>query len=382
MTTPFSKTIRSLDREPNALTSVTLAVFIGFLAAWVAVAAFVPVPVRLTTIDARLIAAAKPMPLHAQSTLPVERVLVDIGDFVSRGDLLVEFYAGELRVNLTAAKQRLAAFRQQHLAIQEEHRTSGEFFRQQQTNLEGERDRITARLTKAASELAWLEAEHRRLNAMAASGAVSRRDLQKSATDIDKASALMAEERATLASIEALLRANLSQADMEQARLDREAAEIAADIAEQQGIQDGLSERLTQAELRAPVDGVVGSMEMLGPGTSVAATDWLLTVVPDSGYEVEARFDSRALGQLRLGQAGWLRLDSFPWANYGLVPTTLVRLSNERQGREMTARFRIGDGIPPEIPLQHGLEGELEVEVRRVPIAELLLEVIGQFRSG
>ena len=52
------------------------------------------------------------------------------------------------------------------------------------------------------------------------------------------------------------------------------------------------------------------------------------------------------------------------------------------KGQFMTARFQIGAEIPSGIPLQHGLEGELEVEIRRVPIAALLLEAIGRFRSG
>ena len=382
MNTPFRRTLRSLDREPRRLTIVTLSIIGLLVAAWAAAAFWVPVPVRVASGDARLIAADKPMPLHATRGLHTKHIAVDLGDQVAAGQLLVVLDPGSTPAELEALSRQMEALADRRDTLEHERVATAEMAADEQHQLTADRQQVEARLSGAESRLAWLESEHRRQKTMSVSGAVSQRDLQQSVAEITAQSAIVAETRAELASAEAAVRAATARSQVELTRLEGRLAELAIQMADYGRQAETLRVTIQQSRVVAPVAGSVGAMADLGPGATVEVADWLLTIVPESSFEVEARFDSRDLGQLQLGQLGRLRLESFPWARYGTVEATLVRLGTERRDGSTVARFALGPEFPPDIPLQHGLEGYLEVEVRRVPVAHLLLEAIGRIGTG
>ena len=84
----------------------------------------------------------------------------------------------------------------------------------------------------------------------------------------------------------------------------------------------------------------------------------------------------------RPGQPARLRLDGYPWAQYGLVKARVSSVASEvRDGL-----VRVELGIEPEVPagivLEHGLPGELEVEVETASPAMLVLRSVGKLVEG
>ena len=84
-----------------------------------------------------------------------------------------------------------------------------------------------------------------------------------------------------------------------------------------------------------------------------------------------------ALGRIQPGQPARLRLEGFPWTQYGAVAATVTSVASEvRNGWVRVERAVRSDAASP-IPLQHGLPGAIEVEVDHVSPAALILRTAG-----
>jgi hypothetical protein len=73
-----------------------------------------------------------------------------------------------------------------------------------------------------------------------------------------------------------------------------------------------------------------------------------------------------------------MRLDGFPWAQYGMVAATVTRVGSEVHDGRVRVELWVHRDPGSQIPLQHGLPGTLEVEVERVSPARLMLRALGK----
>ena len=91
-----------------------------------------------------------------------------------------------------------------------------------------------------------------------------------------------------------------------------------------------------------------------------------------------ADFSPEALVWIHPGQPAQLRLDDFPWAQYGMVPATVVRVEQEIHDGLVQVEFVLQVAPGSSIPLQRDLTGTIEVEVDRIAPMTLLLRAAGQ----
>ncbi len=88
--------------------------------------------------------------------------------------------------------------------------------------------------------------------------------------------------------------------------------------------------RAAGRRLLAPVDGTVQGVKVHTPGAVAAAGDVLMSVVPDgAGIEVEASVENRDIGFVREGQAVEVKVDAFPFTRYGLLRGTLRHVGRD-----------------------------------------------------
>ncbi len=378
MTTPFKNTLRSLHRESRRLTGVGIVVLATLTAIWLVAALVVPVPVHVISTQARLITSQRPMPIHAPVALPVKRVLVDVGDRVSAGQLLLELDGGALPEQIEQTQTSLAAALREIAALERQTSSRKAVLAHSGDSAEADRRRVQAELAVAESQLKLARADWERSARLGADGVLSAADLEYRRAAVSESENRVSGLRASLD----LQRARAGLFDEEQqvalATIAEAVAKRQVEIASLRAELQKLRTDLQRTRVTAPVSGSIGGLAEIGTGAVVDSAQWLLTLVPNTEFEVEAYFDPRALGQLRLGQMGRLRLDSFPWASYGLVGAKLSRLGSEADNELTLARFEVVLASDSNIPLQNGLLGQLEVEVRRVPAAVLLLEVIGR----
>jgi hemolysin D len=86
--------------------------------------------------------------------------------------------------------------------------------------------------------------------------------------------------------------------------------------------------------LRSPVDGVVQSVNVTTVGQVVTPAQSLVTVVPDgTPLIVEATVSNNDIGYIRLGQPVQVKVDTFPFQQYGTLAGTLVWISADAEDK-------------------------------------------------
>jgi membrane fusion protein (multidrug efflux system) len=140
-----------------------------------------------------------------------------------------------------------------------------------------------------------------------------------------------------------------------------------------------LENEIDKRRIEAPVSGRIGEVTEQRAGTFVAAGSKLGAIIPDGGLKVVAFFQPQsALGRIQPGQAARLRLDGFPWAQYGSVGATVANVASEARDGRVRVELVLNAGELSAIPLQHGLPGTVEVEVKRVSPLMLALQALEQ----
>lgn len=109
------------------------------------------------------------------------------------------------------------------------------------------------------------------------------------------------------------------------------------------------SERRRQLQqLRSPVDGTVQQLVIHTVGGVVQPAQALMVIVPAaSEVEVEARVLNRDIGFVREGQPVRVKLEAFPFTDYGWIEGTVETISrdaieDEQLGLVYSARIRLG----------------------------------------
>ena len=87
---------------------------------------------------------------------------------------------------------------------------------------------------------------------------------------------------------------------------------------------------------------------------------------------------SSALGRIQPGQPARLRLEGFPWAQYGSLAATVNRVASEVRNGHVRVDLSLEPDSASPIPLQHGLPGTVEVQVERLAPATLVLRAAGK----
>ncbi|WAH56982.1 HlyD family type I secretion periplasmic adaptor subunit [Pseudomonas silvicola] len=147
----------------------------------------------------------------------------------------------------------------------------------------------------------------------------------------------------------------------------------------------GLAQELIKAErrhglrqLHAPVDGTVQELAVHTEGGVVTPAQRLMVVVPrDQPLEAQVLLENKDVGFVRIGQPVEIKVETFPFTKYGLIPATVLSISDdaiedERLGLVYSARLQLGRNFlllgEQRFPLSPGMAVRAEVitDKRRV----------------
>ena len=165
----------------------------------------------------------------------------------------------------------------------------------------------------------------------------------------------------------------------ELAGLERELEQLEGRQTQEQLVIESLRHEIDLRSIRAPVSGNLGEVARVHVGSVVEAGDRMGVVVPPGSLQVAADFPPDvALGRVRHGQPARLRLKGFPWMEFGTLSLVVNSVGSEVSNGTIRVQLEIVGDVPPEIPMQHGLPGSVEVEVERVSPGELVLRAAGR----
>jgi hemolysin D len=141
-------------------------------------------------------------------------------------------------------------------------------------------------------------------------------------------------------------------------------------------------------QMRASVDGVVQQLAVHTVGGVVQPAQPLMVIVPDrGGIEVEAQILNRDIGFVREGQPVTVKLEAFPFTDYGWIEGTVETISrdaiqDERLGLVYSARIALSRDhlmiAGRRQPIGPGMAVQAEVRTGRRRIIQYLLSPISQ----
>ena len=378
MAAAFVQSTRALagDRGRWALPGLLMAC--ALLGAWGTWFVTARVTMYEVTQSARLEVdqAVHPIATPVAGRLVVTHLVV--GRAVEAGEVLAELDAeapqlqyDEARAQLTALTTQRQARSQESLAeqaAQQDERRAAPVALDEARARSREAE-VAARATAAQADI------YTRLDAR---GLASRLELLRTTADAGQKQAAADALRLAVSRLERDQRtkdsdrtARLTQFRREVTRLDGEIRTAEASLAR-------LAHTIDQTRVRAPVTGTLGEVAALQPGAVVRQGDTLGVVLPAGSLRVVATFlPGLALGRVQPGQPARLRLDGFPWAQYGSLAATVMSVATEARDGVIRVELRLDRQGPTTIPLQHGLPGTVEVEVERVSPATLVLREVG-----
>ena len=166
-------------------------------------------------------------------------------------------------------------------------------------------------------------------------------------------------------------------------RLERLRSEIATLEANQSAARAGvrrLGYEIERRRVRAPADGRIGECAILRPGAVLQQGEKLASIMPEGRLLVVAQFPAQAaFGRVRPGQPATLRLDGFPWAEFGSVAAKVARVAGEVRDGTVRVELAIADSAGFHGKLEHGMPGTVEVAVDRLTPLALALRTAGQW---
>jgi adhesin transport system membrane fusion protein len=380
---PFTRTTRSLAHDSVRWSLIALAAAAVGLIAWTGWFFLSGVTVFEVSRQARLESGAAPREVAAAQSGRLATASLAVGRPVRAGDVLVEFdaasdvlRAGEEAARLSAYPAKTEALRREIAALEA---ADIDDQRAAQAGIQSAK----ARVREAAGAADFAADNARRQRTQASAGGVAEIEALRAAADAGKAAsvrdALAADARKT--ELDALTRSRQAQAQIED--LKRTLASLDSDAAASRSAASRLTLEIENRTVRAPVDGVIAEALPLKAGAYVAEGQKLATIVPSGGLIIVAQFNpASALGRVKPGQRARLRLDGFPWTQFGSIDARVVGVAGEIRDGGLRVELAASPSPAQAAMLRHGLTGQVDIGIESVSPALLLLRAAGQAVSG
>lgn len=374
----FSRSLRRLDAEHSRRSVLAAITLLVLLAAWSLWFTRARVAVYATSTTARIEVTREHYPV---ATPVAGRIVVGpppAGQFVRAGDVLLEIDASPERLAQSQMLSRITPSARQLQAVQDEIAAQQRALEEEVQGAAAARGESAARARESAAAAEYAADEARRLQSLQASGIVSELDALRAVK--------LADQRRNVAETDAFATARIER-DLQARREDRLARiarlnnEIAAIDASRNDALAG-SERLTydigQRVVRAPTSGILAEISTLKVGSLVPAGEQVCTIVPDGALKVVALFQpATSIGRVHEGQVARVRLEGFPWTQYGATAAIVSAIAGEVRDGKIRVELSLTDSHSA-VPLQHGLPAEVDVQIELLSPLDMVLRSAGE----
>jgi membrane fusion protein (multidrug efflux system) len=330
------------------------------------------------TTTARLEVARAVYLIEAPVTGRIVATRLVLGQEVQAGDVLVELETEAQRLQLEEQRTRLAAATTQLDIIRQEIMAEEEAQRQERQAAPVVLNEARARYREAEVTARVAQEEADIYTRMQERGLASQLDFLRATAVARKSQAAADSLHLAVSRLDREQRTKESDRKARLERLKREAADLAGQIASAQAAVERPAYEITMRSIRSPAVGQLGEVANVQIGAVVHEGETLGAVVSPGTLKVIAGFlPSAALGRIKPGQPARLRLEGFPWTQYGTVAARVTDVASEIRDKLVRVELAVEAEAASAIPFQHGLPGTVEVEVDRVSPATLVLRTAG-----
>ncbi|MEW6731464.1 MAG: HlyD family efflux transporter periplasmic adaptor subunit [Acidobacteriota bacterium] len=383
MPNTFSHSLRHLAGDNLRRSTLGLFFITLFLGVWIAWSLLARVAIYETASSARLEVERAVHLIEAPISGRVIATNLVVGRNVQAGEVLVELDSEAERLQVVEEQDRIKGLSTQVNAIYNEIKAEEETGRKERQAAQVGLDEARSKYQEADSAAQLAEEEARRLATLQAHGLIPEMELVRAKTEVQKRRAAAQALRISINRLEQEQLTKDSARKTQIERLNRDATEMKADLNTKQITIERIEYETDRRRIRAPVKGPLGEVAELRIGSFVQEGDKLGAVVPFGELKVVAHFPPMsALGRIYPGQPARLRLDGFPWTQFGSIAATVKSVASEARDGQVRVELIINPDLPSRIRLQHGLPGTVEVEVEQVSPATLVLRMVGKLLSN
>ena len=325
--------------------------------------------------------AAYPIQSSASGRLVVYKL--SLGREVHAGDVLADLDSTAERLALDEERVRLAAFRPQLAALESQMASEDQGRSEERRVLAISTDGARAQAREAEERAIAAEQQAARASRLQAEGILAAADAERARADAVSKRAAADNLKIAVSRLEPELQVREQQREVRKKQIAADIAELEAGIATSSAAVDRFQYEIDRHRIRAPLSGHLGECAALHPGMHVGEGQQLGVILSSGRMQVIAEFrPAAALGKIHRGQRAMVRLDGFPWAQYGTIPAEVTRAAGEIRDGKVRVELALRALASSPIPLQHGLPGSVEVEIERVSPAALLLRSAGAAMVG
>ncbi len=271
----------------------TLVLLSAAFGIWISVASIG----QVVPAQGKLVPAGNAHEVQAPVQGVISEVLVKNGDSVRKGQTL-------MRMNQDVAQAEMQGLEKQRAAILQD-RSALEQKKAQKSGLEKQ--------IPGADNLVQIKKEGYDHYNQVAGGVVSQVEI------LDRKAEWVNAQR------------NLDQLKSDFARvsseLDQQEHEITRRLAEIDSNRAASQEKLGYHEIKAPMDGVIFDLSKKSPGTVVTPKDKLFDIIPGEDLVAEVFLTNKDIGFIHEGLPAVVRLDTFPFREFGEIKGTLSYLA-------------------------------------------------------
>jgi membrane fusion protein (multidrug efflux system) len=375
----FSRTTRALAHDAAFGARFSLAVAVVLAIAWGAWFSSTKVPIYESSSKARVEVLRATHPVDTPSAGRVVEVDFALDGTVREGDVLLRLDSSTEELQLQETRAKIAATGPQLEALRNEATA-------QRQAMDAYRGQLYAQLAEAQSHVneAAIMSEAGRIEAKRSEqlydeSLVSDAERQRAKAESERRAAA---EKTARSGLERLRRESATGTEDRNTRivsLESEVASLSAQLATLQASIPILEHAVDLRTVRAPASGRIGETANVRVGQVLAQGAHIATVLAPGDLRMVALFEpSAAMGRVRAGQTARVRLDAFPWTEYGALRATVSDVAAELHDGEVRTELTLDPSTTPGVPLQHGLPGQVDVVVEETTPARLLLRSMGR----
>jgi multidrug resistance efflux pump len=373
----FSRSMRSLSisgRRGSVWGLIVALVILGLWTAWALVAR---ISLYETSSDARLEAEHAAHPVEAPIAGRVIANHLIVGQQVQAGQVLVELDANTERLQLQEEQTQPAALGAQITSLRNEIDSEERALNQARQAARKATDEARAQLREATAAAQFARTEAERLAPLHKGGFISDLDFLRAKSKAEEQEAVAESRNIAVGRLE---QEHLTVERDRQARIERlkgEITRIEAEMSTGRATIKRMEHEVGLRQIQAPISGRVGEVAELRMGAVVNGGAKLGTIIPDGEIRAVAYFPPQAaLGRIQPGQPAFIKLEGFPWSQYGGLAATVATVASETSDGRVRVELNVSRNQVSSIPLQHGLPGTVEIEVKKASPLMLIFQYL------